>query len=726
MGIKDRVLKGTKKITVAEETDNTMNVIQKVPQNMTAKEKKRAKRKAKFKEKIDMYDMILANLIAGKTIIEPSKRLDGTQTAIGFSNIASETQISKYFIIKQFPDYLQPKLIDNIRNRCISKGVKINFFFYANPYKINWDSAEMRNKMDIWRKYSDDTSDNIDVFDYRNKRSGSLAKDRIIMSTKYLNEAELDQKRSLLRVAFLIEVSAHRDEESILNMIDAVNNMKALCNQQDIKLRELRVNMIDWLQSLGIFCLKSIKEVDSKISRKIVTDDILSTFNSYKQGRVGVDGVPLGIDVLSNVPVLKKLKADPDAAENWLIGAETGGGKSYFVKELLTYLLADGFVVTVMDYEGDEYSNLAAYIGAGNPDDVKIVSMGKGNTIYFDPTEIPDLTGDPEVDEELKETAISFILAIFRVVVTGVNGTLTQWEERVISTAIQRVYDSAGVTSDRSTWYRSKGLRVRMVYEEVVNMVESKELVDFDSDNVKHKAAMKIAESASIYFDEGGSKAGTFKNPMSANELYKAKFIVFSFGMRGAGNSISDQTMLALKQLSVACISTQISNYCKYVRHCFNVKVWEEFQRWGEATGSSEIIINAMTGGRKRGDVNFIVTNDLSAILDDTNPISRGIKQNIQNMVIGKIKAKTIRQKFCKEFDIVDSEIALDRIAKAHSTEEVSTTIKGNSANRYKNSFLLVLDNGKKCVVKVMLPPSLLKSSLFKTGVDVNKRSNKQ
>jgi len=39
----------------------------------------------------------------------------------------------------------------------------------------------------------------------------------------------------------------------------------------------------------------------------------------------------------------------------------------------LTYLLADGFVVTVMDYEGDEYTNLANYIRAGNPEDVRII-----------------------------------------------------------------------------------------------------------------------------------------------------------------------------------------------------------------------------------------------------------------------------------------------------------------------------------------------------------------
>lgn len=687
----------------------------------TKLEKKEARR-SKFKEKLEMYDMIVANLIAGNAIIEPNQHLDNSELAVGFSNIASETQISKYFMLSQLPDYLQPCIIDLIRSRCITPGIKINFFFYGNPYKINWDSAEMRNKMTIWRQYADEHSGPIDVFDYRAQRSGELARRRIISSTRYLNEAELDHKRSLIRVAMMIEITARRDDESILNMVDSIKALKELCAQSDIKIRELRVNMIDWLQTFGVFSLKQMKEVTGRVAYKILTDDILANFNGYKQGRVGSNGISLGIDVLSGVPVMRKIKANPDAAENWLISAETGGGKSYYVKTLLTYLLADNFVVTVMDYEGDEYLNLANYIKNGNPDDVRIISMGKGSTTYFDPCEIPELTGDPDVDDDLKESAINYIMSIFRIITCGLEGNLTQWEERIISTAIQRMYDCAGVTDDKMTWHRSKGLNLRMVYEELKNMVESKELVDSDSDNIKHRSALRIADAASIYFEEGEAKSGTFKNPMSANELYGAKFIVFSFGMKGAADSLNDPTVLALKQLSVACVSIQVSNYCKYVRKCFNVKVWEEFQRWGEAKGSADIISNAMTGGRKRGDVNFIITNDLGSMLDESNLLSKKLRQNIQNMAIGRIKDRGVREDFCRMFDLQDCELALDRIAKAHANDDGATGVNSGSGNRYRHSFCLVMDNGKKAIAKVMLPQAIVKSSLFRTGVDVKQK----
>lgn len=685
------------------------------------------KKKSKRAEKLDMYDMIIANLMAGNSIIEPNKKLNNSQLAIGFSNIASESEIKKYYMISRFPDYLKTKFVDIVRARCMNKGVKINFYFYAQPHRINWESSEMKSRMNIWKRYSAENAGPIDIFQYRTARGEAMARQRIILSTKYLNEAELEHKRSFLKVFFIIEIAAKRDEDSIVQMSSSIDLLKELCRQSDIKLSELRVNMIDWLRAIGPFCLDfSQREVSARFARKVFTDDILANFNSFKQGRIGLTGVPLGIDILNGGPVMRKFKEDPDAADNWLISAGTGGGKSYWIKTLLTYLLADGFVISIMDYEGDEYLNLAKFLSVDAPEDVKVVSMGKGSAVYFDPCEIPNLTGDNEVDADLKENSINFILAIFRVIVHGMNGNFTKEEERVMSLAIQRMYDTNGVTDKRETWKKSRGLRLKHVYEELKDMGESGELRD-NMDDSKHKAVLAILDSASVYFEPGETKSGTFKQPMSANELYKAKFIVFSFGMKGADQSSTDPTVLALKQLSVAYVNIQISNYCKYVRHCFNVKVWEEFQRWSlidsdggtdsNSTGSSNsIIINTITGGRKRGDVNFIITNDLAALLDDSNKSNKTLRQNIQNYAIGAIKDSSVREEFCDKFDLQDIKFALDKIAKANGRKRTTT---GSSNSKYNHAFCLAMEDGKKAIVKVELPKALRDSKLFKTGVEV-------
>ena len=169
-------------------------------------EKKRKKKRMKLSEKLDMYDMILANIAAGNSIIEPEVKLDSSQIHIGFSNLSSESQLTKYYMINRFPDFLQPRLIDLLRSRCMNKGVKMNFYFYSTPHRIDWESAEMKNRMTVWKQYSEEHSSNIDVFSYRHQRKEVLARNRIITSTKYLNEAELEHKRSFMKVFFVIEV----------------------------------------------------------------------------------------------------------------------------------------------------------------------------------------------------------------------------------------------------------------------------------------------------------------------------------------------------------------------------------------------------------------------------------------------------------------------------------------------------------------------------------------
>lgn len=676
----------------------------------------------KIKEKLEMYDMIIANILAGDAVIEPENKLDKSAIDIGFSNISSATHITKYFVIRSFPDWLKPHFMDTMRKRCITNGVKINFYMYGEPHTINWESSDMQNRLKVYREYANENSADGSAFEYRKRRDSILARERIITSTKYLNEAELDHKRTLAKVSFVIEVTALRTDKSISNMMYTIKNIKKHCSIEGIKIIEMKANMIDWIQTTGILSLKKSKEILKRFSKRVLTDDIIANLSSYKQGKVGHTGIPIGIDVNSKVPVLYQFKEDPDKVENWLISAISGAGKSWFVKVITTWLLGQGFVITIMDYEGDEYNNLAAFVRQSNNDDVKVISMGKGSVVYFDPMEIPLLTGDAEIDVDLKETSISYTIGIFRLIVAGLDKQLTKWEDSVISTAIKRVYEQDGVTDNPETWVRSRGLTVAMVYDEIVNIVESKEFMDEATENIKHRAAMEVRESCRVYFEDGEAKSSTFKNPMSINDLYMAKLIIFSFGMRGATNSQIDPVVLALKQLSVANISIQISNYCKYIRHCFNVKVWEEYQRWGEAAGSAEIIGNAMTGGRKRGDVNFIITNDLAAILDDSNPINERLSQNISSYAIGAIRKKAVRAKFCKEFDLEEISGNLEVIAKANMGKSDKRDSIKTKGGKYTHAFCLVMDNGKKAVVKQSLPKALEESSLFKTGVSVNKQ----
>lgn len=667
-----------------------------------------------LREKLKMYDHIIANFLKGSAIVEPSKQLGIDTIDVGFDTLSSHSYISKYFLVTELPDWLSPRLMDNIRIQCLNAGVKVNFYIYSQRHVIRWDSDEMKNKLAMWKKFSEShgSLDSASAFEYRGKREALLTKMRIINSMNYLNKADLEDKRTLCQVSILIEVSGRRgaNGEYLYNMGESIKALKGYCNTNDIKLREIKVNVIDWLQSLSPLSLKSIKEVNQKISKRVMTDDILANMNSYKQGKIGVRGIPIGIDVSSKLPVLRDFKANKDSAENWLVSAATGGGKSYFVKHLLFWLIGCGITVTVVDFEGDEYIDFAKYVKSTNPNDAVIVSMGKGSAYYCDPMEIPDLTGVKSVDEELKETAIGYTFRLFTVLVKGAEGgELDKWQTGVINEAIRNVYDNAGVTDDSSTWYKSKGLRLHDVFEEIQLAVKRKQGIDEDMGNVKYRAAVDILESCIPYFVDGESKSGTFKNPLPLETLLQAKYIVFSFGEKGKATMEADPVMLQLKQLSVANISGQISNYHKYVKKGINAKVWEEYQRWMEIEGSANIIKNVITGGRKRGDFNIIITNDLSSILDDdgfAGKINRTIRQNITSYCIGRIKDVTTVNRFCTTFKLQELEPQLTLISEATK----------RSKSRYYRAFCIVMDDSEKAVVKVMLPASISKSELYSTN----------
>lgn len=676
-----------------------------------------SKRKIKAKKgsKLDMYDIIFANLFAGTSIIEPERELDRTHIDIGFSNIASEKYIIKYFLITGLPDWLDFQLFDSIRRNVMSPGIRINFYTYGEPYKINWESSEMKNRLRIWEGYTKESKENdLSGLNYRARRKDILAKERILESTMYLNRAELDYRRRLIKTSFMIEVACLRDKESLEYMDDCIKDLKRYCLEKEIKLLELRVNMIDWLQQLWILSLRSIKEVYRRVSKKILTDDIVANFSSYKQGRLGEDGIPLGLDVNSGALVLKKFKSNPDAAENILISGGTGSGKSLMTKWLLTWLSTDN-VITIVDYD-DEYKNLANFIYDGNPADAITISMGKGSTSYFDPMEIGELTGDEKIDPTLKSDAIKYTMATFNLMIAGVDNVLDKWEESVISTAIKNVYDNNGVTDDRETWKYSTGCKLEDVYEELKLMVVRQEFVDDNMDNVKHKAAVNALESCKKFFEEGEAYYGTFKSPISIKGIRDANFIVFSF----SSNSVASQenpVLVGLRQLSVANLTTLISNYCKYVRHSFNVKVWEEFNRFGLVKGSADIIGDAITGGRKRGDINLLITNDLSNILDETNPLSAKLEQNFTGYIIGSIPSDNVREKFCNKFNIQEMIEPLKRIYKANSEQGKRGRLR---ESQFKHAFCtIMLETGEKAIIKATLPKEILDSKLFRTGVEI-------
>ena len=661
------------------------------------------------------YDMWLADIVSKGMFLNDTTVKGSDAMSPRFAYTETNSYLVKYFIITGYPTHIQTNFIDELRTKCLMSvpyGVKINYMQLGEPAVIDWSSTEMRNKITVWKNYTKDANKGVDVWNFKESKKEHEQKVRLIDSTLFLNEAEVDHYRSICKVEIVFQLICDKTKEGIVYGNKAADELIKQGKVMGLKIKPVRMSMMDWLKHLSQFSRTKSKALNNKIADNIMTDDMVACLAGYKQGRIGDFGIPIGIDIHRREAVLYMFKSDPNKVENWLISAMTGGGKSYMVKSLLIWLLGMGLTVTILDYEGDEYIGLYEKMIADDPKSAVLVSMGKGSTEYVEPMEIPDLVGDDDIDNDLKDTAQEFTMAMFRIIVHGTSGQLTRWEEGVISRAMANVYAGNLVTNDKSTWQNSKGITIRDVYEEIVHLVETKEFFDDLTDNVQHKAAVEIAEACRTYFDSDGARASTFLHPLNLSRLREAQLIIFSFGVKGAVASSTDQSILALKQLCVANISSQLSNYCKYVKHNFNVKVWEEYQRYGEVAGSAEIIGNSMTGGRKRGDINFIITNDLENILDDANVINKQIRQSISAYCIGKIRDADTIENFCAKFKCPEVK---DELLK------LSIATKTGANSKYMHGFCLMLDDGKKAIVKSLLPKVLAEDPLFSTGVKVKK-----
>jgi hypothetical protein len=227
-------------------------------------------------------------------------------------------------------------------------------------------------------------------------------------------------------------------------------------------------------------------------------------------------------------------------------------------------------------------------------------------------------------------------------------------------------------------------------------------------------ALEKAIAITSKYFDPDGTRASVFQEKVVVGDIIDATLVVCSFGMAGKSQQAVDEIQLALMQLGAAQLSHQRSIFSKS-QGKFNFKVWEEFQRWGKFPDADKTIGVAVTGGRKLGDVNIIITNDVRQILEDDR---FGILSNITSYLIGAIADEQVRADLSSRLSIPHMKRELDAISKAKKDDnEATDSVGAESPLTY--AFLCGLDRSKYGIVKVILPDIISKSSLFRTGVNL-------
>ena len=642
------------------------------------------------------------------------------------ATMSDKDNISFYYTIDGYPTEIPIAFKEDIRREA-REGVRISFVSTFEPTRIDWSSAQMRSKLRTWQSIEED-SQVVTEYNYIDNIASMDSMERRKMSLVYLADAEIRRKRNLFKYRTVIIVSGVRGD----NFDKTIFEIQEYCKNSGIVITRIDGHLPEYLRAFSPFSMELNSDILKEVGSNTIPDEQLARFSSYHQGKIGKRGIMFGTDIYSGYTVYKQIKRDATDAENILISAETGGGKSFFLKYLLIQLLGyDYYNGTINDIEGFEYIPLGAFLA--NHESVVVLNMAEGQGCYYDPFEIT-LTGNDSLDKDLFDFCKSFTNGYFRVLVGSKLLSENEWAQKIINNAIARAYTEVGVDEyDSSTWERTHGYTIFFVYDKFKDLYQEAislrkeykgrydELPLYAIYKVNDgyiDALDKVIAKLSEYFEpleNGGIRNNIFRNRVSLNDIATAKLCINSFGMAGKSADTVDETQMALSQLSAANISHIRSVFSK-AQGKFNFKVWEEFQRWGAFPNSANTIKTAITGGRKLGDVNFIVTNNIKELLDDDR---FAIFDNVTSFAIGAIGSATTRKRVCEQLSVPLLLPDLDALVTKRGNVE-KTESDNEIASMYDKAFLLHLDKSNTTIAKVILPDHIAKSNIFRTGVDIN------
>lgn len=627
-------------------------------------------------------------------------------------------KICALYIIDAYPDMIPIDLESIVRNSVTGFSTKVTFLHKFSPYSIDWNSAKTHSTINNWHTSDSDVEDKEnDAYKYHDNYVQLSNKNRHNVSLFYFTEAQ-SRGVTLFKTRIMFTVTGTRGSA----FDDDLHAVEEVFKSLNIKITRIEDSIADYASYFSPSSLELPKLAQKNTGYSVFTDEILSRLSNYRQGQTsGVGLVNWGIDVYSGYSVFSDFKRKPTDADNVLVVAETGGGKSFLVKNLLLYLLADDrFILSINDIEGGEYDHLADFIKNDNDlpthngihlDKTVFLDLSEGAGRYYDPMELHK-SGDEDLDKGAFSTAVMYAKGILTLMTGSQTGDTGTWISNILDDAIGKAYADRGVTEDINTWDNSKGMKLQDVYDEIKTLYKEDD-VEY-RDNKKYQNARDLVKTSLAKYFEGIRK-NYFQHPITLQEIVDAKIVICSFGLRSKVNP--DEIQVGLAQLYASAISHIRSVYAK-VHSVYNVKVWEEFQRWGALKGSEPIIRTALTGGRKMGDVNIIITNSISPILDNDK---FGIFESTTSYAISKINSTKTRHELAKTLGISRMISDLDAIAGVDSDEDntlegVNSVSDDRDIDELYNHAFLVKTSTDTVISKVYLPRDIANSPLFYTA----------
>jgi len=420
LNLKTSRLKDTKLKKLFEKllTKNGLpNKIRNSPNHLILEEKKMKDKTAKEREKNERQFKNQIEERALTKIIENQIEFTGISSEYHPNEMKELNEEFKERINKKFHRIIHahgyPRSVENgFLDRLVSCSGNFNFSLHINPHQIEQTLILLNRELQKQRA---------DLYAAKLKNQLSPSLEIKYQDTKSVLSNLQKGNEKLFDISLYINCQADTLRE--LNLL--TRKIESELNSLLIIPRKPTFQMLDGFKS----CLPLAHDF-LKITRNITTP-ALSAFFPFTSSFSKFDktGVWLGLNK-NNIPIIKDIfkLSNP----NGIVLSQSGGGKSYFCKLLITRYLLNKTKVMVIDPQG-EYSNLVSHFKGQR------IDLSKDSKTIINPL---DLMGHNYLEKRLS------LIDLLKVML----GDLSDIQKAFLDKAVNITYKKKGITTNTDTW----------------------------------------------------------------------------------------------------------------------------------------------------------------------------------------------------------------------------------------------------------------------------------